>query len=128
MSAYLARLKRIDANNLANTPYMEVSKVTKAPFGTYGTSLTGRIVKNNSDAQTIHLNNDYKKCAIGEPTEGHKEVISNWWLLHFIDADPIQAAIYPPCNYAEALAFYPTAIAAEPIPSPIDETVEAVNE
>ena len=51
------------------------------------------------------------------------EVISNWWLIHFTDLDPVQVAIWPPCNNAGALASYPKAIAAEPIPSPIDENL-----
>lgn len=51
------------------------------------------------------------------------EVISNWWLMHFIDHEPLEVAMWPPCNQASALASYPNAIAAEPMPSPI--TVEA---
>ena len=97
MTSYLSRLKQIDADNFINTPCIEVSKPSKAPFGTYDTSLMGHIVKNNSD----------------------DEVISNWWLIHFTDLDPVQVAIWPPCNHADALAFNTQAIAAEPIPSPI---------
>lgn len=48
-------------------------------------------------------------------------IISNWWLIHFIDCDPIQVAMWPPCNHAGALASYPKAIAAEPISSPVEE-------
>jgi len=51
------------------------------------------------------------------------EVISNWWLIHFTDLDPVQVAIWPPCNYEGALALNPQAIAAEPIPSPIAEVI-----
>ena len=51
------------------------------------------------------------------------EIISNWWLMHFIDREPIEVAIWPPCNHASAIESYPNAIAAEPLPSPI--TVEA---
>ena len=51
------------------------------------------------------------------------EIISNWWLMHFIDREPIEVAIWPPCNHAGAIQSYPNAIAAEPLPSPI--TVEA---
>ena len=50
-------------------------------------------------------------------------VISNWWLMHFVDRKPIEVAIWPPCNKAGAFESYPNAIAAEPLPSPI--TVEA---
>ena len=51
------------------------------------------------------------------------EVISNWWLIHFVDHDPIEIAIWPPCNHSEALEVYKTAIAAEPINSQVDETI-----
>lgn len=56
------------------------------------------------------------------------EVISNWWLIHFVDIESVQVAIWPPCNHAEVLALNPRAIAAEPMLSPIDETVEVINE
>ena len=51
------------------------------------------------------------------------EIISNWWLMHFIDREPIEVAIWPPCNQAGAFESYPQAKAAEPLPSPL--TVEA---
>ena len=51
------------------------------------------------------------------------ETISNWWLMHFIDRDPIEVAIWPPCDKAGAFESYPHAIAAEPLHPPI--TVEA---
>lgn len=44
------------------------------------------------------------------------EVISNWWLLHFVDLDPVKVAIWPPCNYAGVLEPHPDVIAAEPLP------------
>ena len=52
------------------------------------------------------------------------ELISNWWLIHFIDLEPLEVAIWPPCNHTTAIQSYPNAIAAIPIPSPI--TVEAI--
>ena len=51
------------------------------------------------------------------------EIISNWWLMHFIDRDPVEVAIWLPCNKAGAFESYPNAMAAEPLPSPV--TVEA---
>ena len=51
------------------------------------------------------------------------EMISNWWLMHFVDRDPVEVAIWPPCNQAGAFESYPQAKAAEPLPSPL--TVEA---
>ena len=53
------------------------------------------------------------------------EIISNWWLMHFIDRGSIEVAIWPPCNKVGAFESYPYAIAAEPLPSPITvETTE----
>jgi hypothetical protein len=49
------------------------------------------------------------------------EVISNWWLIHFIDIEPVQVAIWRPCNHSYVLAMNPKAIAAEPVKSPINE-------
>lgn len=54
-------------------------------------------------------------------TPAESELISNWWLIHFVDDDPIQVAIWPPCNHMDALAFNPTAIAAEPINTAIKD-------
>ncbi len=56
-------------------------------------------------------------------TPAESEVISNWWLMHFDDREPVEVAIWPPCNQAGAFESYADAIAAEPLPSPI--TVEA---
>ena len=58
-------------------------------------------------------------------TPQDSELISNWWLIHFTDADPVQVAIWPPCNHKEALDSYPHAIAAEPFPP---QVVEVTNE
>ena len=104
MSAYLARLKSIDADNLASTPYIEVPKLTKAPFGTYGTSPMGHIVKNNSDI----------------------EAVSNWWLVSYAEIENVQVAVWPHSTHAEILALNPTALSARPITLPIDETVEVI--
>jgi hypothetical protein len=49
------------------------------------------------------------------------EIVSNWWLIHFVDLEPVQVAIWPPSNHSDVLAMNPTAIAAEPIKSPINE-------
>ncbi len=49
-------------------------------------------------------------------TPAESEVISNWWLIHFADLDPVQVAIWPPCSHADVLKSHPEAIAAEPLP------------
>ncbi len=40
------------------------------------------------------------------------------WLLHFSDLEPVAVAFAPAVDHAEALAAFPTAIAAEPMPDP----------
>lgn len=57
-------------------------------------------------------------------TPAKSELISNWWLIHFIDSDPVEVAIWPPCSHADVIKSHPEAIAAEPIPSP--KTVEGM--
>jgi cell envelope opacity-associated protein A len=53
---------------------------------------------------------------VATPTKTESiDTVSNWWLLHFADLDPVQVAIWPPCNHADVLALNPQAIAAEPL-------------
>ncbi|MBS1189043.1 MAG: hypothetical protein H6R10_835 [Rhodocyclaceae bacterium] len=40
---------------------------------------------------------------------------SFWWLIHFIDRDPLEASFCPVVDHGGALAAYPDAVAAEPI-------------
>ncbi|HEY9268555.1 MAG TPA: hypothetical protein VIO39_03755 [Methylotenera sp.] len=129
MSAYLARLKQIDTDSFINTAYTEPTKPTKptkeAFDGFVGEGM-GRIVKNNNDIEINNLNNDSEKFTIGEPTKptkGYEEIVSNWWLIHFVDRDTLQVAIWPPCNHADALALNPQASAAEPINMAINDEV-----
>ena len=102
MINYLDRLKKIDGDNFNIIPHTQPTKPTEPPFDGFDGSDKGHIEKNNS-----------------------KEVISNWWLIHFIDREPLQVAIWPPCNHAKVIESYPNAVAAEPISSPIDESMEA---
>lgn len=130
MSAYLARLKNIDADDFINTLYTEPTKPTEPTKGAFDGFVgegMGHIVKNNSDMKIKNLNDISKKYTIGEPTEpskAHGGIISNWWLISFAGLEPVQVAIWPPCNHAGAMAFNPTAIDAEPIPSPIDQKMD----
>jgi hypothetical protein len=52
----------------------------------------------------------------------HESATASLWLLHFPDLDPLAVAFAPAVDHAGALASYPAAIAAEPMP----ETVEPV--
>ena len=46
----------------------------------------------------------------------HRDALSRAWLLHFPDCDPLEVWTSPPATHGEALALYPEAIAAVPIP------------
>jgi len=124
MSEYLARLKQIDADNFISTANIEPTEPTKEAFDGFVGECMVHIVKNNSDIEMNHPNIDSKKCTIGKPTKptkGYEEIISNWWLIHFVDIEPVQVAIFPLCNHADVLALNLQAIAAEPISSPIND-------
>jgi hypothetical protein len=43
------------------------------------------------------------------------------WLIHFTDRDPLTVTFSPEVNHAEALACYPDAVAAEPMPEPLND-------
>ncbi len=85
---------------------------------TRATSATSKVENDDRVARIARV-----QVATPEKTDidASGEVISNWWLIHFVDLEPVQVAIYPPCNHAEALVLNPTAIAAEPIKSPINQ-------
>jgi len=48
----------------------------------------------------------------------HESASASLWLLHFADLDPVAVAFAPAVDHAGALASYPAAIAAEPVPEP----------
>jgi hypothetical protein len=43
------------------------------------------------------------------------------WLIHFTDREPLTVAFSPEVNHADALACYPDAVAAEPMPEPSND-------
>src|ERR1035437_3674136 len=55
------------------------------------------------------------KVGAGDPVTA-----ARWWLIHFIDRDPVKIACCPEATHAEILEWHPDAIAAEPF-EPIDE-------
>lgn len=55
------------------------------------------------------------------------DTVFNWWLVSYADIENVQVAIWPPSTKAEVLELNPTAINAEPIPSPIDQTMEVIS-
>ena len=91
-----------------------------ATHATYATYATSEVLNADRVARIARV-----QVATPLKTDVHAsgEIISNWWLIHFVDLEPVQVAIWPPCSHAEALAFNPKAIAAESIPSPIAEVI-----
>jgi hypothetical protein len=55
--------------------------------------------------------------AVANSKEAETETLTfaGAWLLHFTDADPLEVHFFPEATHAEALAAYPTAVAAEPL-------------
>ncbi len=51
----------------------------------------------------------------------NNEILSNWWMIHYLDHESVQVAIWPPCHYADVIALNPKALAAEAISSPIND-------
>ena len=50
---------------------------------------------------------------------GDSSIASHWWLIHFIDRDPLELAYYPAATHAEILERHPDAVAAEPFIAPV---------
>ncbi|MDA8093175.1 MAG: hypothetical protein M0T84_04555 [Betaproteobacteria bacterium] len=44
----------------------------------------------------------------------HTATVSDWWLIHFADREPLEACYCPPATYADVLVWHPDAVAAEP--------------
>ncbi|MDP2834121.1 MAG: hypothetical protein Q8Q28_12685 [Pseudomonadota bacterium] len=40
---------------------------------------------------------------------------SRWWLIHYLNREPVQVASFPPATHAEVLQGRPDAVAAEPL-------------
>ncbi len=54
------------------------------------------------------------EMARGEVGAGDMALTSCWWLIHYVERDPLEVACYPEVTHAEMLERYPDAIAAEP--------------
>lgn len=90
---YLVRLKQKSrqrhVTNLQNQQNM-----SEAGFAGFAGSLAGDFQKSANDTT---------------PT-----VRATRWLLHFVDRDPVEVWFSPAAEYAEAMVWYPDAVAAEP--------------
>lgn len=61
--------------------------------------------------------------SVAKPVETITELVSRWWLVHYLDGAPVEAWTDPPATQAEVLQGRPDAIAAQPLhqdaPAPI---------
>lgn len=62
-----------------------------------------------------------KACTLDTPDTSQNISAEDWalfnaWLFHFGDRDPLPVTFAPAVDHAAALAYYPEAVAAEPIP------------
>ena len=57
-----------------------------------------------------------RNTATATARDVHRDALSRAWLLHFLDREPLEVWASPPATHGEALALYPEAIAAVPIP------------
>lgn len=62
-----------------------------------------------------------KACTLDTPDTSQNVSVDDWalfnvWLFHFADRDDLPVTFAPAVDHAAALAYYPDAVAAEPIP------------
>jgi hypothetical protein len=50
------------------------------------------------------------------PTDTAPQIRATRWLLHYADREPVEVYFAPAADHVEALAGYPDAVAAEPLP------------
>ena len=65
--------------------------------------------------------------AANDGTEQAGNVACFAWLIHFADRNPLEVTFSPMVNHAGALACYPDAIAAEPLPEAPGATMKPNN-
>jgi hypothetical protein len=63
-----------------------------------------------------------KACTLDTPDTSQNVSAEDWalfnaWLFHFADRDDLPVTFAPAVDHAEALAYYPEAVAAEQYPS-----------
>ena len=100
---------------------MEVATAIPAIPATHGQEWAGTVariatvaVATPMGAKSDHGNSSRNsKNSSSNPCEQQTE--SRSWLLHFPDREPLTVAFTPAASHTEALASYPSALAAEPI-------------
>lgn len=54
------------------------------------------------------------QCIMAEVGAGNTVAASRWWLIHYLNRDPLEVACCPEATHAEILERHPDAVAAEP--------------
>lgn len=113
----LARLERAAGTaGTADVPADVPANPLQTLAGTAGTAGTAEKGKGGGDSsETL-------------PTDTAPPVRAPRWLIHFLDREPLEVWFSPAADHDEALAGYPDAVAAEPVPERTDTRTATVIE
>ena len=105
----LARLERTAGTaGTADVPADVPANPLQTLAGTAGTAGTAEKDKGEADSsETL-------------PTDAAPLIRATRWLIHFLDREPLEVWFAPAADHDEALAGYPDAVAAEPVPERTD--------
>jgi len=73
----------------------------------------------NPEGRELNLAGDVHRET---PTDTAPPIRATRWLLHYADRDPLEVWFAPAVDHDEALAAYPSAVAAEPMPEPVAQS------
>ena len=113
----LARLERAAGTaGTADVPADVPANPLQTLAGTAGTAGTAEKGKGGGDSsETL-------------PSDTAPPIRATRWLLHYADREPLEVWFSPAADHAEALAGYPDAVAAEPVPERTDTRTATVIE
>jgi len=113
----LARLERTAGTaGTADVPADVPANPLQTLAGTAGTAGTAEKDKGEADSsETL-------------PTDAAPLIRATRWLIHFLDREPLEVWFAPAADHDEALASYPDAVAAEPLPERTDTRTATVIE
>jgi hypothetical protein len=112
MNRYLDLLKRADQGGAGGGACVQERQMTnhqnlQNPVEGGFDGFVGR-----SDGTRAHSH----PAASETPTDTAPHVRATRWLIHFLDREPLEVWFAPAADHDEALASYPDAVAAEPLP------------
>ena len=116
MNRYLDLLKRADQGGAGGGACVQERQMTnhqnlQNPVEGGFDGFVGR-----SDGTRAHSH----PAASETPTDTAPPVRAPRWLIHFLDREPLEVWFSPAADHDEALAGYPDAVAAEPVPERTD--------